>query len=512
MLAYIVYNNTFVINNNINIWKNSWEIYSFIYDKWHINVETDRKYNTDWEWFNDLITCPTNVTMSWSTYSWTNISTSMTYDKWSIFCQWIYRTRPFRLYFDETIPNLFKQAFFTWSIVSLNYSLKPSEKYNISVNSYLDYRNPRVATNSIDNSSSSYYSSNSGIGKWIKYDLSSAKKIKTIKVKKASTSSSYWKNGKLEFYNSSNTLVFSSNIVNLNKTTQTDVYTYIWAYASASDIKYVRLIVTDSTNKYLDVANFEVWSLESDTPVFTSSWTFAYDNTKMTFASWFVLDGIDDDFNSDDYRYSSTWNIAYSNWFQDNDDTARKTVFWNVSALSTLYNIFWNNSKTNKFINDNVNNTWTLNLNIWYSTWAYLYLDLFSFSWTLNYDLKVLEFDKASYDNDFTLLPKASYIWTNLTTNNWYIWNFWSLLLQTSTWSNSLLFDFKNKDYAIFITNLKSTNISYRISWIDKISSKQIYINPIDDSWPTIRSLSNHMLIWDERNFIWEHITIVWNK
>ena len=40
-----------------------------------------------------------------------------------------------------------------------------------------------------------------------------------------------------------------------------------------------------------------------------------------------------------------------------------------------------------------------------------------------------------------------------------------------------------------------------------------IYINPIDDSWTgTIKVLSNHIIIWWEKNFIWENFEVVWSK
>jgi len=45
------------------------------------------------------------------------------------------------------------------------------------------------------------------------------------------------------------------------------------------------------------------------------------------------------------------------------------------------------------------------------------------------------------------------------------------------------------------------------------LTGTMIYINPIDDSstW-TIESLSNHIIIWWEKNFIWEEFIVVWDK
>jgi hypothetical protein len=73
-------------------------------------------------------------------------------------------------------------------------------------------------------------------------------------------------------------------------------------------------------------------------------------------------------------------------------------------------------------------------------------------------------------------------------------------------------FDFKNNDYAIFLINKLDSNLSYRLTW-ETNTWTWIYINPIDDSWIwTIESLSNHMIIWNEKNFIWEQFVIVWSK
>jgi hypothetical protein len=127
--------------------------------------------------------------------------------------------------------------------------------------------------------------------------------------------------------------------------------------------------------------------------------------------------------------------------------------------------------------------------------------------------MKILEFDPLAYKNDYTLLPVNTFDWLNITTFEWYIQNTWSTLdLSTAQTWNEYEFDFKNKDYAIFLTSNIEWNLSFRLTW-ETLTGTMIYINPIDDSstW-TIESLSNHIIIWWEKNFIWEEFIVVWDK
>ena len=82
-------------------------------------------------------------------------------------------------------------------------------------------------------------------------------------------------------------------------------------------------------------------------------------------------------------------------------------------------------------------------------------------------------------------------------------------------------FDFKNKDYSIYVTNNLETNMAIRITWEERPTSwdpittywRQIYINPIDDSksW-VIETIANHIIIGWEKNFIWENFKVIWAK
>ena len=125
IMSVMVYNNSFVLSNNIDVWKNSQEIFSNIYNKWNIAIESVKKYNSNGNWFMDAISCPTNITMSGSTSSWTNISTSMVYDLWNIYCLWSYNWKNFRIYYNEEYQD-FKNAYYEWDVVDI---IRPVGEY-----------------------------------------------------------------------------------------------------------------------------------------------------------------------------------------------------------------------------------------------------------------------------------------------------------------------------------------------------------------------------------------------
>lgn len=86
------------------------------------------------------------------------------------------------------------------------------------------------------------------------------------------------------------------------------------------------------------------------------------DTTNIDFSSYInTPDGIDDDFNSDNYIGTSTGVVSYPNGFQDDDADARKTLFGYASSDVGFVNALWDNKKMEQVISDNANNTGSLN-------------------------------------------------------------------------------------------------------------------------------------------------------
>ncbi len=522
IIWYIVLNNVFILNNNINIWKNAEEVFSSVFDKWNINIETIQRYNSNWDWYIDGISCPTNITMSWSIVKQTWIVSQMVYELWSIYCSAYYWGEEFRIFFNKDYSD-FVKTYYKWDIVNLIQSTNTDvdlSTTNIASSSIITWSTPynwHLAVHSADSNESTYFDSEYKTkNEFLNYQFPSVITPWWITIKKFNKLNwgQSWNNWYVYFYDSIGTELDRVTISWIKKKTLYDIdLRYSWLINNVKTIKLV-----GKNKKYLDVKEFEVYELESNWSeelwigdrVFNDS-----DSTLVSFNSDWIgwWDDIDDNFNSDNYRVTSIDDVYYPNWFQDDDVVPRLTVFWSIKTSDIYFNIFWNNYKTNDFIDKNTNNDDLLNVKIWDIEQSYVYLDLFNEDNDIDYDMKILEFDPIYYKDKYTLLPLNSYEWKYLTNNVWYIQNNTGSLSisENKTW-NEFEFDFKNKDYAIFMVNGAEWNLSYRMT-AETLTWTMMYINPINDSntW-TIESLSNHIIIWWEKNFIWEDFVIVWSK
>lgn len=233
------------------------------------------------------------------------------------------------------------------------------------------------------------------------------------------------------------------------------------------------------------------------------------DNTNIDFSSYnyLIADWIDDNMNSDNYMVTSTWNIYYDYNYEDNDVYARKNFHWFVSVDDWYKKVFWNTSKINDYINNNINNDDNLNVKIWNvnSWYLYFYVDK-------DFDIKLVKFNRNSYENLNELIVEQTFSW-HLNSSEWYLQNnFWNLSLTwTITW-NEYLFDFQNNDYAIFIKNVSTWSLIYEIKW-ETSSGSWIYITPIDDSdINVIKYLWNEILIDEDWRYISEKKELYFEK
>ncbi len=520
LMWYFVFSNVFIMDNNLNVWNNYEKVFTNIFNAWNISIETVKKYNSNWKWYLDAISCPTNITMSWSTASWSSISSSMVYELWSIYCKWTYNSNEFRIYFNQDFSN-FSQAFYLWDVVNLVYSSGTTINLwttNIATSATVTWTTPRnwhLATHSNDWNMSTYFESNNrGSEEYLEYDLGSEKSIWEIIIKKSSHWWwSYWNNWIIELYNTAWTLLDTVSIRKAKKSTEIIIdFKFRWL---TSDVRKVKL---KTHNKRLDVKEFEIYELLSTGWENVWEWHRVFTDSDSTFISfdetWIDWsDDFDDDFNSDNYRVTSKDRIYYSNWFQDDDVIPRLFMFWNIEKNAQLYNIFWNNYKTNDFIDNNINNNDNLNMKISEVENWYMYLNLFSTD-DIEYDMKIIKFDRDSYINEYTLLPLTAKEWIDIWNPIWFIQdNSWTLDLSTVMTWNEHVFDFKNHDYGIFITNKSNEDVSYKLNAISS-SWTGVYINPIDDSFTgAIKVMSNNMIIWEiDKNYIWENFVITWSK
>lgn len=525
IIWYVVFNNINILSNNINISENAEELSFILSDKWDINIESVKKYNSNGDWFADFVSCPTNITMSWTTNKEDSISSHMVFSSWSIYCSFMYTwtwtiaEKEWRILFDEN--NNFSKVYYNDEIREINNAGAIWDEYeSITIDSSSNVLG--LPGNSIDNNVLTEYKSMAGINNYIKYKLDAKQKLAKIVLKKLNKGFFpylYWGDWILELYDKDNNLLESKTLVWMEWNLEEEILLWYSSYADANEIQYIKIIW--ESYKFLDIAELEIYKLDD-----VWGWTFeadsefapVADNTLFSFDSTWIwwLDDIDDNMNSDNYRVTSSWGTAYSWSYIDDDTVPRLTIFWSVqSGLWNYFNIFWNNYKTDEMIKNNTFNDDLPNLltKIWDVTEWYLFFDFFSKIDSYDYDIKIVVFDEGKYENEYTLLPTNTFETKGIGDNYWYLQLDWdSLSLSRYKTTKEFKFDFKNNDYALFLKNNSLDSLAYKITW-EESDWQKIYINPIDDSENgIIETIANHLLIWWDKNFIWENLKIVWEK
>jgi hypothetical protein len=231
------------------------------------------------------------------------------------------------------------------------------------------------------------------------------------------------------------------------------------------------------------------------------------DNTLISFTSTWLwwIDAIDDDFNNDDYRVTwGSW-VYYPDNYDDDDVLARKMIYSYISPWIWYTNIFWNNKKMMNMIKNNLNNDDNLNIKLWDTgTWI-LYLDINS-----PFSIRIVRFDRDSFEDFWELTPIQMLEELDQTARIGYIQNDGSV----STWGllrtgNEYIFDFKNNDYAVFLSNYSTWTLFFTLKWYTLFGSG-IYINPINDSDPQLmRYFWGDILIDSEKKYLYKQFETI---
>lgn len=223
------------------------------------------------------------------------------------------------------------------------------------------------------------------------------------------------------------------------------------------------------------------------------------DGTTFSAAASYPLlpDGVDDNFDSDNYTAYSTGTIGYSSGYSDNDDDARKLMYGYIIENSGLYNIFWSNSWMKQYIAQNIWNNHPYFVKIGDSSATHLYLDIDS-----SFRLILYRIDKNQYDLTKEMIPTSTIYGTWEIASIGYLQSDLSLSpTKTGTWE--YVFDFINHDYALFVENTATGSLLYRIRAEQASTNSGVYINPLKDQDPSIFSyLWSHLLIDEEGKLI----------
>jgi hypothetical protein len=240
----------------------------------------------------------------------------------------------------------------------------------------------------------------------------------------------------------------------------------------------------------------------------STSWTFwDSDSTFIDLwgTSYLVADGIDDNFDSDNYSASSTWSIFYPDGYIDNDSDARALNYGYIIEDSWLYNVFWSNTRMKNYIGENPFNNDAILKKLW-QTWSwYLSLDIND-----SYRMFLYRIDNTTYNESNEMIIEQRIVWDAQLGGIWYLQD--DLSLDSGTWS-AYNFDFINHDYALFIENTSSWALLYQIRWEDATTGSGLYLNPLkDDDISVFSYLWSHMLVDDEWKLIWDQFEVFWLK
>ena len=237
-------------------------------------------------------------------------------------------------------------------------------------------------------------------------------------------------------------------------------------------------------------------------------WTFwDSDTTQITIpnTSYFTADGYDDNFDSDNYSVSSSWSVFYPDWYFDNDSEGKLLLYWYVLEWAGLYNVFWSNTKIKQYIQANSNNVNSIHQTLW-STWSgFLKLDI---NW--DHAISLYELNKNIYNDSKEIVVNSVLMGTWQSSGVWYLQN--DLSIGASS-IDAFNFDFIWNDYALFIENTWSWALLYQISAESTLSWSWVYINPLDDSDPSLFSyLWSHVFVDDEWKLIGDMFEVFWLK
>lgn len=203
------------------------------------------------------------------------------------------------------------------------------------------------------------------------------------------------------------------------------------------------------------------------------------DNTRIDISAGLPTspDWIDDNFNSDNYRISSSGTLLFPWEYVDDDVFPRTRIYGYIPPQSEYSNIFWSNTQVQNYIENNPNNEDSYFQRLWSLNDGVLYIDA-----DRDFDMKILQFDKSRYDSTSELVIVTKEETEDIPASIWYIQNnTWELSLTWSITGNEYIFDFMANDYAVFINNSGTGVLTYVLT-AENSSWSWVYINALDDS------------------------------
>ncbi|MCH2188233.1 hypothetical protein MK079_00185 [Candidatus Gracilibacteria bacterium] len=236
----------------------------------------------------------------------------------------------------------------------------------------------------------------------------------------------------------------------------------------------------------------------------TNNTTLSFDDTGTN------GDGIDDNFDDDNYSITSSGSL-YPNGYQDDDTLHRKKIVGKLFTGAQEQNIFWENSDITQIIQNNPNNTDPYHELLGDVSDGIMYLSFISSEIPI-IDIKILRFDAGIYQQTGELVLNASYEGNSISTPGGYLQRSGnnSVSFSGSRTGQEFVFDFHLYDYALFLSNQGTRDIFYQLSsesGTGTTTGTGIYIVPVHETENEINILSNHIFLDDERNIFFDQKT-----
>ena len=217
------------------------------------------------------------------------------------------------------------------------------------------------------------------------------------------------------------------------------------------------------------------------------------------------MSGIDANFNSDDYRYSSTGTTLYPWNYADDDDLARKFSVGYIRKDGFQRLMYWNTKKIKDAIRRNTNNTGALAYFPDATSTGYLRLDIDS-----GYGIRVVEFDSQNFEDAQSLKILNSASGSSASGAIGYLQDDFTIASGTGS---AKIFDLKNKLYWIFFfaAGAGTEYFKYKFSFYNEFWAP-IYSVPLDDSSDEMKFYGNDILIDSENNYIYKEMEVAQPK
>lgn len=502
-LATLFLNNTSIFKNTFNFNNYETKLYENMQKDADLLVKLDKKLNSNGSGFVDNLSCP-EVYMSWTTNSW-SFDTELKIENEIPFCSWNFNWENIKVFFNSAYTGFlaidYKQleivdftSKYWYDVTSNVVDWKPDweriqNEYSWEISWSIESQNKhKDFFDSYNNTESTFELTRNFSKDW---SIFFQYKIKSYNV----------------FCIDTDYLVFKINWEEKWKECWDKIWTMLIPVEEWTN-KFTWSFVKDGiVDPYLLWSHYAVIfkiKFQNSDPIKAdiSDWEWVFDDgTIIKLLNYKQADWFDDNINSDNYIWNSTWTTDYPDNYEDDDADARKEINWYVREENIYKKILWTNSWFLDMINKNKNNVW-ISVKLWeVSDWV------ISLKTDKNTEIKVVEFDRDRFKNNWELIVLDSQTWS-ISFGTWYIQSNLSLWSDKNT---AKKFNFQNKDYAIFLKS-NSWAVLYNLR-VETSAGSGTYIVPIDDSLENkIEFLANEIIIDKKNNYIYKEKKFIYEK